>query len=273
MRRTPIRLGLVASACVFGSLPARAIECGATVSDAISLPGEIDAIPFYAEVGDVVGVTVSDDFPGPLDEYWELFAPDGSPVTLSDSSLPETCATHQCTSQPLPQAGTYTVKVYDFGHDETGAYDVSLSEVPSCVAACSNGVDDDGDTPTDFPADGCCTSADDLSEHCECGDGLDNDRDGAVDFPSDLGCKSSGGVREDPECEDGRNNDGDGMIDWDGGNAGAPDPQCVGKPWRNRERACGLGFELLAILPLLMRARGRRDRGVRGSTAGYDRSA
>ncbi len=68
-----------------------------------------------------------------------------------------------------------------------------------------------------------------------------------------------------PPCDDGLDNDGDGWVDWDGFGAGDPDPQCVDRPWRNGEGspACGLGFEVLALLPLLraLAARRRPDRG------------
>jgi hypothetical protein len=38
-----------------------------------------------------------------------------------------------------------------------------------------------------------------------------------------------------------------------------PDPQCVGRPWRNREgTGCGLGYELVLLLPLVMWARRAR---------------
>jgi hypothetical protein len=71
-------------------------------------------------------------------------------------------------------------------------------------------------------------------------------------------------------CSDGIDNDGDGLIDWDGGaawNDGTPftdpDPQCVGKPARNKEsryspRPCGLGAELALLLPALVWMRRRR---------------
>jgi hypothetical protein len=82
--------------------------------------------------------------------------------------------------------------------------------------------------------------------------------------------------REATQCQDGVDNDGDGSIDFDGGASldldddgfvdaefnpdtpavTDPDPQCVGKPWRNNEkniarRSCGLGAELVVLLPLL----------------------
>jgi len=71
-----------------------------------------------------------------------------------------------------------------------------------------------------------------------------------------------------PACSDGMDNDGDGLIDWDGGaawNDGIPitdpDPQCIGKPSRNREkpssRPCGLGIELALLLPCLIWLSGR----------------
>jgi len=87
----------------------------------------------------------------------------------------------------------------------------------------------------------------------QCDDGLDNDGDGWVDVLTDPGCFDEAMTFEDPQCDDGIDNDGDGLVDWDGFGSGGPDPQCVDRPWRNRERSsyCGLGFEILALLPLL----------------------
>jgi len=76
-----------------------------------------------------------------------------------------------------------------------------------------------------------------------CSDDFDNDGDGRSDFPDDPGCVTPGSVTERPRCQDGIDTDGDGRIDFDGGaslNGGvpfaAPDPQCLGAPWRDRER-------------------------------------
>lgn len=94
-----------------------------------------------------------------------------------------------------------------------------------------------------------------------CSDGVDNDGDGLTDFPADPGCAGADAVRESPECDDDDDNDGDGFIDWDGGGAGAADPECVGRPYRNNERSgCGLGAELAVLLPALAALRRRRVR-------------
>ena len=94
-----------------------------------------------------------------------------------------------------------------------------------------------------------------------CSDGFDDDGDGLVDFPDDPGCQDALSPREDPECQDGANNDSQLGTDFDGGESvlgvgqGDPngaDPQCVGRPWKNREarfpRGCGLGFEGVGVL-------------------------
>jgi hypothetical protein len=103
-----------------------------------------------------------------------------------------------------------------------------------------------------------------------CSDGVDTDRDGLTDL-ADPGCKTPAWPVEDPACQDGADNDGDGKIDFDGGVSihgpgspllTAPDPECVGKPWRRLEpwSGCGLGFELALLLPALARLAGPRTR-------------
>lgn len=66
-------------------------------------------------------------------------------------------------------------------------------------AACADGVDNDGDGLTDYPADPGCTSAGDETETellPACSDGVDNDQDGFADFPIDPGCASAEDTNE-----------------------------------------------------------------------------
>jgi len=69
---------------------------------------------------------------------------------------------------------------------------------------CRDGIDNDGDTKTDYPNDPGCLRRNDNSElnpNVECDDGIDNDGDGAVDL-SDAGCSSSTD-NDETNCGDG----------------------------------------------------------------------
>jgi hypothetical protein len=104
----------------------------------------------------------------------------------------------------------------------TDARDPSESN-PQCV----NGVDDDGDGRADHPDDPGCASPDDeleTSPTLSCDDGLDDDGDGFTDHPDDPGCHLPNWT-ENPACQDGVDNDGQLGIDFDGGasrNGGVP---------------------------------------------------
>jgi hypothetical protein len=82
-----------------------------------------------------------------------------------------------------------------------------------------------------------------------CDDDLDNDGDGLADFPTDPGCAdATDGSELSPNvaCDDGLDNDRDGLIDFPG------DPHCASVSDRSeRPPRCGLGFELVLLLPLL----------------------
>ena len=82
----------------------------------------------------------------------------------------------------------------------TGTEQIGCSTWPEChyatpppSPACNDGIDNDGDGQTDYPADPGCTGTADTSEYgtVECDDGVDNDTDGLTDY------RTSGG---DPEC-------------------------------------------------------------------------
>lgn len=112
----------------------------------------------------------------------------------------------------------------------------------------------------------------DVTLDTECDDGIDNDGDGDIDWnggplgePPDPACHGKAHLnREGTQCDDDLDNEAvpDGQIDWDGGPLGGPaDTNCVGP--RDVSEApgiplCGLGFELVLVLPLLMRLRGLR---------------
>jgi len=138
------------------------------------------------------------------------------------------------------------------------------------LAACENGLDDDGDGTVDLD-DGGCTDASDGSERdpaMACDDGIDNDGDFRTDFAADPmawgdpGCATPlAASLEAPACSDGIDNDGDGLVDVEGGPFGEPPDDICASPAQNRENpksGCGLGPELLALLPLLAAARRRR---------------
>lgn len=80
------------------------------------------------------------------------------------------------------------------GVDTSSAATVTLT-ITSVLDVCEDGVDNDGDSLTDYPADVGCASATDNDETdtptppaAQCADGIDNDGDTLVDYPSDLGC-------------------------------------------------------------------------------------
>jgi cysteine-rich repeat protein len=151
---------------------------------------------------------------------------------------------------PLLAGGSFSPSVVISANPSLAAceYAVCGDQVVEIAEEC-----DDGNTVS---GDGCSWSC--QIEHGPCNDGVDDDGDGLADFPADPGCQSISSPKENPLCDDGLDNDGDHGIDWDGT---PPDPQCEGRPWRDREKAngCGLGIELVALLWL---ARGLRRRRV-----------
>ena len=88
------------------------------------------------------------------------------------------------------------------------------------VAACSDGLDNDGDGLTDFPEEpGCDQPGDDderdPAERPICSNGIDDDGDGLLDFGADPRCTSAADPSEEAECSDRLDNDDDGALDYD----------------------------------------------------------
>jgi hypothetical protein len=141
-------------------------------------------------------------------------------------------------------------------------YRAQMIQVVTTVGACNDGEDDDGDGLVDLDDPGCLALDDPFETNSlvGCDDGFDNDADGLVDWPNDPGCELAVSATEHPACDDGIDNDGDGGIDWDGAGVGVADVQCLLKPWRKTEgtSSCGLGFEVVAIAPLVARLLRRR---------------
>jgi len=97
----------------------------------------------------------------------------------------------------------------------------------TAVRACSDGLDNDGDGQTDFPADPGCESPGDNTETdpaaAQCSDGVDNNGSGGTDWPNDPSCNDPNDTTENgsPSCSDGLDNDGDGRTDY------PADPDCT----------------------------------------------
>ncbi len=82
---------------------------------------------------------------------------------------------------------------FGFGRINADAATAGLGGGPTYQ--CSDGIDNDGDGLTDYPADPGCSSSTDNDEYNaptpQCSDGIDNDGDGLTDYPADPGCSSS----------------------------------------------------------------------------------
>ncbi|MCA1678179.1 MAG: serine/threonine protein kinase [Actinobacteria bacterium] len=65
------------------------------------------------------------------------------------------------------------------------------------LAVCKDGLDNDSDGKTDYPADPDCSSPTDPAEKAAaCADGRDNDTDGKTDYPADPQCTSADDTAE-----------------------------------------------------------------------------
>lgn len=113
---------------------------------------------------------------------------------------------------------------------------------------CDDGLDDDGDGLTDYPADPGCTGPTDESEReasLACDNGLDDDGDGTIDL-GDPGCAAPGDTDERGpryECDNGLDDDLDSFVDF------PDDPGCLHpqNPYELPEPGLGLPLALGAV--------------------------
>jgi len=144
----------------------------------------------------------------------------------------------------------------------------------SIVGACTDGIDNDGDGDTDGADAGCTGGGTPDIENPACDDGFDNDADGLFDLAGDPACQTAASDNERSQCQDGFNNDNQLGTDFDGGvsvlgagngDPNGPDPQCV-QAWTAKEAttsgspSCGLGAELVVVMPILGMLYRRRRR-------------
>ena len=135
----------------------------------------------------------------------------------------------------------YALFAYDTaGNFSTGVLQSATPVAPPVIAQCNDGIDNDADGATDFPADPDCNNAADNNETFvpvsapQCNDNRDNDNDNLIDFPNDPGCAN---LADDDEtnavvlpvvaqCSDGMDNDNDNLIDFPA-DAGCDNPNDV----------------------------------------------
>jgi CSLREA domain-containing protein len=242
--------------------------------------GDATNCGFVAAPSDLVGTTANpvDPLLAPLADYG---GPTPTHALLSNSpainAIPVADCVYDDDGNPNTPGVPLTTDQRGVHRPQGAACDIGAYEF---APACNDGIDNDGDGLVDFPADPGCSSATDDSEHSPlspCDDGIDNDGDGFIDYrvdgTGDPGCfNPTASSIENPACQDGKDNDGDGKIDFDGGasaNHGVPlgprDPECSTTPYRTYETVtppCGLGAELVLVLPVLMHLQRRRSNRI-----------
>ncbi len=150
-------------------------------------------------------VTLSGSFYGQTkvyDRYIEL-STNNSSNRFIQFTLLYPSASGVAPTVPTPTVSGSTIRLTIEG--KTIVYDqstktVTMSEGSTTPpAACADGLDNDGDGKTDYPADPGCSSSTDTDEYnapiAACSDGLDNDGDGKIDYgtatSNDPGCTSN----------------------------------------------------------------------------------
>jgi PKD domain len=166
--------------------------CTATVTVTSSGGGgsnqcTIATVPSPAQGPSPLLVTFTSTGPGGPPFTWNFGDGGGDqPPVNSGNGL----ITHTFVGTNQDGSGSFNVTLTATGADPC-VTQVIVTPQPA-VTQCNDGLDNDGDTFTDFPNDPGCSSAADASElgTAQCDDGIDNDVDGDTDFPVDAQCGS-----------------------------------------------------------------------------------
>ena len=166
--------------------------CSATVTVTSSGGGgqnqcAITTVPSPAQGPSPLLITFTSSGPGGPPFVWNFGDGGGDqPPINSGNGL----VTHTFVGTNQDGSGSFNVTLTATGADPCVSQVIVTSQPP--VTQCNDGLDNDGDTFTDFPNDPGCSSATDASElgTAQCDDGIDNDVDGDTDFPVDAQCGS-----------------------------------------------------------------------------------
>lgn len=121
-------LPLTAPAALAACSATVSIACGEAHNGSIAVIGEEDCFTFTAvQTGETVSIHELQTAAG-YNTCVELLDP-------TSASLGSTCGGEL--ERTLGSAGTYTIKVYEYGNDSTGSYDVSLTVVSDTASSCA----------------------------------------------------------------------------------------------------------------------------------------
>jgi hypothetical protein len=144
-----------------------------------------------------------------------------SETNCDASEAAVTCTYNEGTFDPNGCEGSIVVDYCAEGccvYDEGSGLTSEVASSGYCEALSDNGVKASfADGVTD---DASCSTlaAEYVAGTYECFDGMDNDNDGATDYPADGGCTDYADSSEEDAvgvCGDGQDNDGDGLVDTD----------------------------------------------------------
>jgi len=148
--------------------------------------GKIDGLSYISWAAtDVAPLGPGEDDDGGIPESPSVIHPNEflQPFSFQSFAPPGNVTYYAQGYIPLPQASDpedfldegYDLALLDFRQNSV----TGLVQAP--VAECENGLDDDGDGDTDFPADSSCRDADWPFEASECANSIDDDGDTLTD--------------------------------------------------------------------------------------------